>query len=156
MNKAKKLFLTFLSLILIFTLIACSKDNEEDLNLEKDLGMKEIEENMADENPEENIRDEVYVDSLEERIKSSNFIARVELSDLGGGNDELKIIENIKGNLSQANLAQIEGMEKNIEYLIFLRDVEGLVDLTDNESLISLENNGQDKVNEVKEILIEN
>lgn len=155
MRKMKKVSLLGLSLILAFSLMACNKDDKK---VKEEVVEKEVEEiEEVDLEPEgENIEKEVHFDSLEQRVERSTYISRLILIELEDGKEELKLLEDVKGSLSPEDVSRLEGMEKDVEYLVFLRKVEELVDLTDNKSLIPFKESGQETLDEVHKILDNN
>lgn len=150
MKKNKKILLSLLILTLVFALMACATDNEE-LGQEDEVVQEPVEDNEiieSEDNTEESVDDteeSVDVDTNEDpddvMIDSSDYISKIKLITKGSDTEEIKILDNIKGNLSHEKLPVLESLEKNRTYLVFLKDENGSTVLTDDANgLILLEN----------------
>lgn len=156
MKRTKKLSLSLIGLILIFTLMACSTD--KDVNLEESQietdhmqdGTQEVEEQdeietveedfIEEGQPEDPLGEDIAIDPDIMMINQSDYIAKIKRIQKDSGGIDIKILENIKGSLSNENLPVVESLEINRVYLVFLKDEDGSIVLTDkNNSLVLLE-----------------
>ena len=164
MKRSKKLSLTLIGLILAFALMGCNADNETDLDEDQvaiddvqddeqevvDTDELEVEdeedENLLEEKkPEETADEDTAADSDIVMIRESDYIAKIKLIKKGSDTSEIKVLENIKGNLTHDNLPAMESLELNRAYLVFLKDADGSAVLTDTDnSLILLENDNHE------------
>ena len=169
MKRSKKLSLTLIGLILAFALMGCNADNETDLDEDQvaiddvqddeqevvDTDELEVEdeedENLLEEKKPEETADEetadedTAADSDIVMIRESDYIAKIKLIKKGSDTSEIKVLENIKGNLTYDNLPAMESLELNRAYLVFLKDADGSAVLTDTDnSLILLENDNHE------------
>lgn len=155
MKKLKKLSLLLIGLALLFTTMACSQNSQDDVDekevvsedleekdevSEADKSENEVEDFIEEGQPEEPLGEDIAIDPDVFMINESDYIAKIKLIKKGSDTAEIKILENIKGNLSNKDLAAIEDLELNRTYLVFLKDEDGSLVLTDeNNSLILLE-----------------
>lgn len=76
----------------------------------------------------------------EEMIDESDYIAKVKMIEKGQGNLELKVLDNIKGDITADKVPNVESLEKHRTYLVFLKNEDGKVEVTNgDDSLILLE-----------------
>lgn len=76
----------------------------------------------------------------EEMIEASDYIAKVKRIQKGKDVFELKVLENIKGNLTGKDISKADSLNENRTYVVFLRDVDGVLEATDGtDSYILLE-----------------
>lgn len=119
--------------------------------IEKDpIESQEIEEEDLDQNinkeenedkPKDEEEDIVKTDMTdEEMIESSDYIAKVKMIQKGQNKFELKVLENIKGNINASNIPNTDKFNQNRAYVIFLRDTDGNIEPTSGDkSYILLE-----------------
>ena len=161
LKKSKKLSLALIGLILAFTLMACNADNQEDVeddqvgteNIE-DIDKSETQDDADDDlieieeeddfieegQPEDPAGEDIAIDPEVAMINESDYIAKIKLIEKGSDNKEIKVLENIKGSLSNENLPAMGDLELNRAYLVFLKDLDGSIVLTDEDKgLILLE-----------------
>lgn len=143
MKNIKKLSLVLLIMALGIGIIGCANDNKDiEDEATEDLEIQEEEMEVEEDEEEEEIADEEdteEVDSIDAMIDSSDYISKIKLIQKGKDNFEIKILDNIKDNLSESDLPELELLE-NRAYLIFLKDVDGNLVLTDeNNGLVLLE-----------------
>lgn len=104
---------------------------EEDLN-------QNINEEDKDKDVEEPIVETEMTD--EEMIENSDYIAKVKMIQKGQNKFELKVLDNIKGNINASDVPDTDKFNQNRAYVIFLRDVDGNIEPTNgNKSYILLE-----------------
>lgn len=156
MKRTKKLSLSLIGLILIFTLMACSTDKDDNLEesqletddiqdeiqeVEEKDELENVEEDFIEEGqPEEPLGEDIAIDPDIMMIDQSDYIAKIKLIQKGSGKVDIKILENIKGSLSNENLSVLENLKINRVYLVFLKDEDGSIELTDkNNSILLLE-----------------
>lgn len=161
MIRSKKLSLALIGLVLVFALMGCNADNETDLDEEQvttedvkdeeqeveDTDEDEVETEVEDEEdiveeekPEESADEDTAIDPDVAMIRESDYISKIKLIKKGSDTTEIKILENIKGNLSNDNLPAMEDLQLNRAYVVFLKDADGSAVLTDAENgLILLE-----------------
>lgn len=73
-------------------------------------------------------------------IESSDYISKIKLIKKGQDSTEVKILDNIKANLSQKDFPELTNLELNRAYVVFLKDADSSVVLTDEkDGLILLE-----------------
>lgn len=109
----------------------------------------EVEENDSVNDSEENIKDkgEDIIDKIEDAtmtdeqmIEESEYIVKVKKIEKEKNNFEIKILENLKGNLSAEDIPNADTLEKNRAYLVFLKVQDGgVVPVNDKKSFILLE-----------------
>lgn len=151
MKRSKKLSLTLIGLVLAFALIACNADNETDLD-EDQVAIDDVQDDeqevedeedknlVEEEKTEETVDEDTAADSDIVIIRESDYITKIKLIKKGSDTNEIKVLENIKGNLTHDNLPAMESLELNRAYLVFLKDTDGSAVLTDTDnSLILLE-----------------
>lgn len=159
MKRSKKLPLALMGLVLAFALMGCNADNETNLDEDQvaiddvqdeeqevvDTDELEVEDeedkNLVEEGkPEETVDEDTAADSDIIMIRESDYIAKIKLIKKGSDTSEIKVLENIKGNLTHDNLPAMENLELNRTYLVFLKDADGSAVLTDiDNGLILLE-----------------
>lgn len=149
MNKMKKLSLLLLGLVLTFSLIACSPNNDDeeiegqDLDQEEDVDQDEEEEKIVEDEEEVDEEEEQDLteddeeitpgDPIDVMIDESDYIAKIKLITKGKDNTEVKVLDSIKGNISSSDLPAMNNLEDNRAYVVFLKDEDGKVVLTDEE-----------------------
>lgn len=124
----------------------------------------EVTEEVTDEeNSEETLEEESKIDETEDTddtedlselsdterldilIEESDYISHIKMSQTGSTGREVNVIEDYKGSLNSIVMPEIEGIEPNVDYLIFLRDYEnGEILLTNDNGLIELTNDNED------------
>ncbi len=148
----RKIGLVLTTLVLAFSLAACSKDPApvvpEVPQVETpEAPAPEVEAPVVDadilpapETEEEKPEPEADFDPIDEMIDSSDHIAKIKLIKKGQDKTELKVLDSIKGNISSGDLPAIDNLELNRAYVVFLKDVDGKAILTDEvEGVVLLE-----------------
>lgn len=150
MNKFKKVATLILGLFLIFSFAGCKANNDEDNDVETSISENtEKPENNGDEEIEE---DNDETDSIDAMIEESDYISKIKLITKGASNQEIKVLDNIKGNLSHSDLPDLQDLKENRAYVIFLKDSNNEVILTsEKDSLISLEGDNHELFRKINE-----
>lgn len=149
MKRNKMVSLILVGSISVFALMGCnSKGEDQDIveNNETPVSTpinEEVVETPIDQ-PETNVENasdgNVDLDPLDAMIESSDYISKIKLIQKGQDSKEIKILDNIKANLSESNLPEIANLELNRSYVVFFKDLDGKVVLTDaNDGVILLE-----------------
>ena len=142
----KKKLLIISAIVASIGLTACGdKDNVDN---DEPIVKVEVDDERKDEVKEDSkdvvndTNDKVDNTSMtdEEMIDTSDYIAKVKRIKEGKSVFELKVLENIKGNLTGKEIPKGELLNENRTYLVFLRDVDGTLEATDGtDSYILLE-----------------
>ena len=125
MKKNKKMVLVLIGLIFMFGLTGCSKDD--------------LDKNDVDGIATEDIQnEEAEIDPINKLIDSSEYISKIKLIRKSADTSEVKILDNIKGNLSYNDLPVIDGLVMDQTYVVFLKNLDNRVVLTDDKEGIIL------------------
>lgn len=151
MKTNKKISLILAGLLLVFSLAACGADstnkdetnkNTEQVAPEKDAEpVVDVEEPVVDAEESSDVAvdvEDVDVDSIDAMIDSSEYISKIKLIKKGETATELKVLDNIKGNLSSGDLPAIDSLELNRAYVVFLKKADNTVVLTDEAAGVIL------------------
>lgn len=86
-------------------------------------------------------------DRLKVLMRESDYISRVEIAKTADQQQELRIITNYKGNLSNIEFDTPEGLEENQEYLIFYHDDEdgNIVPTNGKDSFLEIKGDASDE-----------
>ncbi len=153
MKRNKVISLILVGLISAFSLMGCSSksgdkyvDNIEtsvetqgNENLPETL-VNETQINQSETSMETPVVGNTELDPLDAMIDSSDYISKIKLIKKGQDATEVKILDNIKASLSETTLPEIDNLELNRVYLVFLKNLDNKVVLTDEkDSVILLE-----------------
>lgn len=144
----KKKLLIISTLTLMLSLSACNTNNTP--NQTED---NQIEDNVE---VEEDIKDKIEKATMtdDEMIEESDQITKVKLIEKEKNTFELKILENLKGNLSKEDIPDTSSLERNRAYLIFTKVEDGkIVPTNGDKSYILLEGDNHEifeKINKHK------
>ncbi len=149
MKKNKVISLVLVGLISAFALMGCSSkvgdkvvdNNETPVETQNNEVSPETEVNENAE-PETNVETPVVgdadLDPLDAMITSSDYISKIKLIKKGENTTEVKILDNIKANLSESDLPVIENLELNRAYVVFLKNADKSVVLTNETGAVIL------------------
>lgn len=159
----KKKLLIISTLTLMLSLSACNTNNTpnqtEDNQIEDNVEVEEdnksdIKEDLEDVG--EDIKDKIEKATMtdDEMIEESDQITKVKLIEKEKNTFELKILENLKGNLSKEDIPDTSSLERNRAYLIFTKVEDGkIVPTNGDKSYILLEGDNHEifeKINKHK------
>lgn len=149
-EKMKKYGIKNLVLFLLLVVMAgCTSNNHEEAErvvIETSESQNQQPEEVKDsdemeENVEEIAESTETEDATAAMIEEADYIAKVKLITRGQKTTELKILQNIKGVISENAVPNLE-LQKNRAYLVFLKEEENNVTLVEgDDSVILLEGN---------------
>lgn len=150
----KKKLLIISTLALMLSITACNTDNADNTpNETEDNQVKDNQDNVDVEDNNNDIKEDLEdvgedikdkVDNItmtdDEMIEQSDQITKVKMIEKGKNEFELKILENLKGDLSREDIPDTSNLEKHRAYLIFTKVEDGkIVPTNGDKSYILLE-----------------
>ncbi len=150
----KKRLIIIGPVVIMFSLTACSTKEKTTTIKEPTGNVEDTKDKVAEEKSVEPVKKEVKVKeekpsepvkmSYEEMVKSSDYIAKVKMIQKGKNKFELKVLENIIGNINASDVPNTDLLKPNRTYVILLRDVDGKKQPTNGkESYVLLEGNNK-------------
>lgn len=118
------------------------KENPVDPIESEEIEEEDLDQNINKENKDKDVEEPIVKMEMtdEEMIENSDYIAKVKMIQKGQNKFELKVLDNIKGNINASNVPDTEKFNQNRAYVIFLRDVDGNIEPTNgNKSYILLQ-----------------
>ena len=153
MKKSKRIAIAILTLVLVFAFAGCKANNDEDANestnsetsvnenVETPDDNEEADNEEADNEEAKEAKEENdETDPVDAMIEEADYISKIKLITKGKDNKEIKVLDNIKGNLTESDLPNLMDLEENRAYVVFLKDEDNKVVLIDDSvSIILLE-----------------
>ena len=102
------------AIVATLALTGCGYKNSGEQDI---IQIEDTDKDLVDDSKEENT---AMTD--DEMIDQSDYIAKVKMIEKGQGNLELKVLDNIKGNINADKIPNTELLEKHRTYLVFLKD----------------------------------